>query len=402
MIRGVILVIIDCFFLYIRDNLSEGGSSMEKEKFAKKLIRLRKRKGYTQQELADKLQVTNKAISRWETGEGFPDIALLVPLCDALGVNCDDLLREEKDYKDIQKDDIQQYLPFIVSVSSIIIFYLLQALKVPMLIIFALLCISMIFSFYLMLHHTNKKHFSLLTKFNVILSYFPIVSCINSGLMMFYMINLFGFQGFFIQETSDYFQSSSNGMEGGLGVFSDFLFLLVIGYVLAFIICIILYIILEKLFRKRYEICEERVKKNERVFSIVKKIGDISTACTILLVFGLLYYWYNKLQIPIDTSNMYLLDYMNDTVVKIKVYLLLSILPAILYHIIVLVIYQKQWSFIRNLLILIVYLGAIIILTYVDGIYLTSPILFIGIGAVLIVAELAYEVMRYKKRNKTV
>ena len=47
----------------------------------------------TQQELADKLGVTNKAISKWETGEAFPETAQLIPLSDIFGVSVDDLLR---------------------------------------------------------------------------------------------------------------------------------------------------------------------------------------------------------------------------------------------------------------------------------------------------------------------
>ena len=47
----------------------------------------------TQQELADRLGVTNKAISKWETGEALPDTALLVPIADVFGVSVDELLR---------------------------------------------------------------------------------------------------------------------------------------------------------------------------------------------------------------------------------------------------------------------------------------------------------------------
>lgn len=40
----------------------------------------RKSLGFTQQELAEKLQITNKAVSKWETGDGMPDIQILVHL----------------------------------------------------------------------------------------------------------------------------------------------------------------------------------------------------------------------------------------------------------------------------------------------------------------------------------
>ena len=69
----------------------------------------RKQKGYTQKELAEKLMVTDKAISRWETGKGLPDTSLLKPLGDILGVSVSELLSgriiEEADMKD-QTDKI--------------------------------------------------------------------------------------------------------------------------------------------------------------------------------------------------------------------------------------------------------------------------------------------------------
>ena len=56
------------------------------------IAELRKQKGYTQKELAEKLMVTDKAISRWETGKGLPDTSLLKPLGDILGVSVGELL----------------------------------------------------------------------------------------------------------------------------------------------------------------------------------------------------------------------------------------------------------------------------------------------------------------------
>ncbi len=56
------------------------------------IAELRKQKGYTQKELAEKLMVTDKAVSRWETGKGLPDTSLLRPLADILGVSVGELL----------------------------------------------------------------------------------------------------------------------------------------------------------------------------------------------------------------------------------------------------------------------------------------------------------------------
>ncbi len=61
--------------------------------FGDYLYTLRKQRGYTQKTLAEQLNVTDKAVSKWETGEAFPSTELLAPLADILGVTVDELLR---------------------------------------------------------------------------------------------------------------------------------------------------------------------------------------------------------------------------------------------------------------------------------------------------------------------
>lgn len=56
---------------------------------------LRKQKGLTQSRLAEIIGVTDKAVSRWETGKGFPDVSLLQPLAEALGTSVTELLAGE-------------------------------------------------------------------------------------------------------------------------------------------------------------------------------------------------------------------------------------------------------------------------------------------------------------------
>ena len=65
---------------------------MNSTDFGKKVATLRKEKGLTQSELAEKLNISNKAISRWETGEGYPEITILTSLAKELGVTVDELL----------------------------------------------------------------------------------------------------------------------------------------------------------------------------------------------------------------------------------------------------------------------------------------------------------------------
>lgn len=65
---------------------------MDSQQSGKFIAQLRKEKQLTQNDLADLLQVTNKAVSRWETGEGYPDVSSLVKLASILNVTVDELL----------------------------------------------------------------------------------------------------------------------------------------------------------------------------------------------------------------------------------------------------------------------------------------------------------------------
>ena len=68
---------------------------MSPTEFGEYLALQRKRKGYTQKQLAELLFVTDKAISRWECGLGFPDIRMLQPISQALGVSLVELLNAQ-------------------------------------------------------------------------------------------------------------------------------------------------------------------------------------------------------------------------------------------------------------------------------------------------------------------
>lgn len=69
---------------------------MDAKKLVLFLATLRKEQDMTQAELAGKLQVTDKAVSRWERGIGFPDISMLEPLSEALNISVLEILRAEK------------------------------------------------------------------------------------------------------------------------------------------------------------------------------------------------------------------------------------------------------------------------------------------------------------------
>ena len=69
---------------------------MEKKTLGSFLTALRKANGMTQKELADRLNVSDKAVSRWERDENCPDLTLIPIIADIFGVTSDELLRGER------------------------------------------------------------------------------------------------------------------------------------------------------------------------------------------------------------------------------------------------------------------------------------------------------------------
>ena len=81
---------------------------MDNIQFGAFVAQLRKEQELTQKELADRLNVTDKAVSKWETGKGFPDLKLLEPLARELGVSLVELMqgrRQEADTLTVAEAD---------------------------------------------------------------------------------------------------------------------------------------------------------------------------------------------------------------------------------------------------------------------------------------------------------
>lgn len=68
---------------------------MNQEKIGKFITECRKNKKMTQAELAEKLNITDRAISKWETGKGMPDTSIMLDLCNELGITVNELLSGE-------------------------------------------------------------------------------------------------------------------------------------------------------------------------------------------------------------------------------------------------------------------------------------------------------------------
>ncbi|MBO5983268.1 MAG: helix-turn-helix transcriptional regulator [Clostridia bacterium] len=71
-----------------------------------KIIKLRKKNGWSQEELADKLYVTRQAVSKWESGNSLPDVEKIVHMSKLFGVTTDYLLNEEMESADIIEESI--------------------------------------------------------------------------------------------------------------------------------------------------------------------------------------------------------------------------------------------------------------------------------------------------------
>lgn len=74
----------------------KGWTAMDSKKTGVLISTLRKGKGMTQKELADRLHVSDRTVSKWERGAGFPDVSLMMKLADTLGISVNELLQGER------------------------------------------------------------------------------------------------------------------------------------------------------------------------------------------------------------------------------------------------------------------------------------------------------------------
>ena len=69
---------------------------MDQKKTGAFIAQMRKEKGLTQAELADALLISDRTVSKWETGKGLPEVSLMLPLCKKLGITVNELLSGTK------------------------------------------------------------------------------------------------------------------------------------------------------------------------------------------------------------------------------------------------------------------------------------------------------------------
>lgn len=120
---------------------------MDKERTGQLITELRKEKGLTQKQLADALNVTDKAVSKWERGLSFPDISMLEPISDVLGISIMELLAGERQEESdmISREEAQKIVSASVELSDEEIRHKKERsrLIITILVVFLLLLISL-------------------------------------------------------------------------------------------------------------------------------------------------------------------------------------------------------------------------------------------------------------------
>ena len=129
---------------------------MTEPEFGARLKQLRQNKHMTQQELADQLGVSNKSVSRWESG-GYPDIAILPSLAKVLDVTTDELLGCQPPLRAFGRSDWQNLMSYTFALGGGVVFYLLD-LFMPSVICYLIYLAMMAYGIYLQRHYTYHSH----------------------------------------------------------------------------------------------------------------------------------------------------------------------------------------------------------------------------------------------------
>ncbi len=91
---------------------------MDAEKFGTFIAARRKELGMTQADLAGKLHITDKAVSRWERGVGLPDINLIEPIANALQLEISEVMRAEKQVEELKQEDVADMIRDTIEIAN--------------------------------------------------------------------------------------------------------------------------------------------------------------------------------------------------------------------------------------------------------------------------------------------
>lgn len=73
-----------------------------------RLLEYRNSVGLSQEKLAEKIGITRQTISKWETNQSTPDFDKIIPLCEVLGITTEELIKGEKEEKNLKLEELKQ------------------------------------------------------------------------------------------------------------------------------------------------------------------------------------------------------------------------------------------------------------------------------------------------------
>ncbi len=97
-------------------------------KFNEKLLELRKKEGLSQEELADKVDVSRQTVSKWETDQSSPDFDKIIPLCEYFGITSDELLTGNSNIKEAKQDNVKSNFARNIAVAVMLYIFAVLAL----------------------------------------------------------------------------------------------------------------------------------------------------------------------------------------------------------------------------------------------------------------------------------
>ena len=91
---------------------------MDQKKIGRFIAELRKEKGLTQAQLAEKFGISNRAVSKWENGKSLPDASIMINLCNFLGITVNELLNGERISMEDYKEKAEDTMTNVVEISQ--------------------------------------------------------------------------------------------------------------------------------------------------------------------------------------------------------------------------------------------------------------------------------------------
>lgn len=166
-------------------------------KFCEKLQMLRKEKGFSQEQLADLLEVSRQSVSKWESGTTYPEMDKLLALCKIFNVTLDDLTNDDITKKDIQESKKNNFSNFVYTIMDMFdrsteMFKNMSSKEVKNCVIKLLLVIVLLFICKIPFNYLDSLLFDLLHNFSIRLySLFSFI--ISIVYFLFFIITLLYF-----------------------------------------------------------------------------------------------------------------------------------------------------------------------------------------------------------------